>query len=51
VKKPAVPNQPPPLVTQPTRRSLRRRQSVLVQLWRFLMLNLRMVRMIRKAHR
>jgi hypothetical protein len=48
---PAAPNQPPPLVTQPTRRSLRKRQSVPVQLGRFLVLNVRMVRMILKAHR
>jgi hypothetical protein len=48
---PAAPNQPPPLVPQPTRRSLRKRQSVPIQLGRFLVLNVRMVRMILKAHR
>jgi hypothetical protein len=34
----------------PTGRTLRRRTSVPVQLWRFAKINLRMLRMVRKAH-
>lgn len=34
----------------PTARTLRRRHSLVVQLWRFAMINLRMARMIRRSH-
>jgi len=34
----------------PTRRTLRRRSSIPLQLWRFGQINLRMLRMVRKAH-
>jgi len=33
----------------PTDRTLRSRRSIPVQLWRFAMINLRMLRMVRKA--
>ena len=35
----------------PTTRTLRRRSSIPLQLWRFGRINLRMLRMVRKAHR
>ncbi len=34
----------------PTTRTLRRRSSIPLQLWRFGKINLRMVRMVRMAH-
>ncbi len=34
----------------PTARTLRRRSSIPLQLWRFGQINLRMLRMVRKAH-
>jgi hypothetical protein len=34
----------------PTPRTLRRRSSIPLQLWRFGQINLRMLRMVRKAH-
>ena len=34
----------------PTTRTLRRRSSIPLQLWRFARINLRMLRMVRKAH-
>ncbi len=34
----------------PTRRTLRRRGSIPRQLWRFGQINLRMLRMVRRAH-
>jgi hypothetical protein len=34
----------------PTARTLRRRGSIPLQLWRFGKINLRMLRMVRKAH-
>lgn len=34
----------------PTARTLRRRRSIPVQLWRFGQINLRMMRMVRRAH-
>ena len=34
----------------PTARTLRRRRSIPLQLWRFGTINLRMLRMVRKAH-
>jgi hypothetical protein len=34
----------------PTARTLRRRRSIPFQLWRFGTINLRMLRMVRKAH-
>ncbi len=34
----------------PTRSTLRRRQSLVLQAWRFALLNLKMMRMVRKGH-
>jgi hypothetical protein len=34
----------------PTTRTLRRRSSIPLQIWRFGQINLRMLRMVRKAH-
>jgi hypothetical protein len=34
----------------PTPRTLRRRRSIPLQLWRFGQINLRMLRMVRRAH-
>ncbi len=34
----------------PTTRTLRRRKSIPLQLWRFASINLRMLQMIRKSH-
>ncbi|WP_407343326.1 hypothetical protein [Pengzhenrongella phosphoraccumulans] len=34
----------------PTERTLRQRKSVLAQLWRFALINVRMIRMVRKGH-
>jgi hypothetical protein len=34
----------------PTARTLRRRRSIPWQMWRFATINLRMLRMVRKAH-
>ena len=34
----------------PTTRTLRRRRSIPLQMWRFGTINLRMLRMVRKAH-
>ena len=34
----------------PTARTLRRRRSIPVQLWRFGQINLRMLRMVHRAH-
>ncbi len=34
----------------PTPRTLRRRNALLPQLWRFVRINLRMLRMVHKAH-
>lgn len=34
----------------PTARTLRARQSLIVQAWRFVVINLRMARMIRRSH-
>jgi len=34
----------------PTARTLRRRRSIPLQLWRFGQINVRMLRMVRKAH-
>lgn len=34
----------------PTGRTLRSRQSLVVQAWRFAVINLRMARMIRRSH-
>jgi hypothetical protein len=34
----------------PTRKTLRRRTSLPIQLWRFAWINLRMLRMVHKAH-
>jgi hypothetical protein len=34
----------------PTRSTLRRRRSLVLQTWRFALLNLKMLRMVRKGH-
>ncbi|MGD9960999.1 hypothetical protein [Nocardioides sp.] len=34
----------------PTARTLRRRNGLLMQSWRFVVINLRMIRMIRRSH-
>lgn len=34
----------------PTRRTLRRRQNLLVQCWRFIRINLKMIRVITRGH-
>ena len=34
----------------PTRTTLRRRRSLVMQAWRFALLNLKMLRMVRKGH-
>lgn len=34
----------------PTRSTLRRRRSLALQAWRFALLNLKMLRMVRKGH-
>lgn len=35
----------------PTNRTLRFRKNLLIQLWRFIAINLKMLRMIRKGHK
>ncbi len=34
----------------PTARTLRRRNGLVTQAWRFIVINLRMIRMIRRSH-